>query len=770
MRLPKGHVVHERFILFNEEDPNLDTIKVSLPTCPKYNDIEGYGLPIEDQLFNRTKYPVRLKELEKTCTTLDEIYEKLSQNRHEYQKEIEFIGQEWDRRTNGYWFYNCGVPTYIDGWHYFYLNYWQLDNGLPEYRDRDRKFFLFARYCFTTTESYYPFKVMKGGKPAYFSDEKDAIKFADGGVVEHGNFILDMKKRTILGFIYPKHRREGATYRAECILYEITSRRYNVKGGIQSMTGTHAFTAFNDKLIKPWKKLPFYFKPTYDGSTSPKEKLIFDVASKKIGGKGSFINIETGLESEILWASSADGSTFDSDKFMVYHGDEFGKTTEANIDRRHQIIKRCLTQGNGSQINGLALYTSTVGEMTKKGGVNALTLCKKSKFSQRNLIGQTMSGLVIYFRPAYDGMEGFIDKYGNSIIEDPAEEDIWKLTTITRDPSGKLVGAKRFLEEQREKWLDSEDFEAQEAYEEEVRLSPMSFDECFITAGQGTGFNLKKINDRIKELQFDDTSTVRGNFEWRNGVKDSVVEWKPDKNGRFDISLTLPDGQHSQKFLRSVIEDGKYRNIWFPLRPKRFTASGDPYKFTKTDGKRLSKLGGAVFQERDLTIDTHDTPIDNWQTNRFVCTYSFRPPTKNDGMEDMLMMCVYFGALMFPEINVTAIWDHFIERGYGGFLKYERLPNGKFKNTPGFNSGEGNKQKIFDGHRDYIQNHAHRERHIEILQEQKAIRGLEDMTNYDLFTACGGCFIGSESDYGERMQDNNEATNDLSDYFDSKKH
>ena len=134
------------------------------------------------------------------------------------KKEIEFIGQEWDRRTNGYWFYNCGVPTYIDGWHYFYLNYWQLDNGLPEYRDRDRKFFLFARYCFTTTESYYPFKVMKGGKPAYFSDEKDAIKFADGGVVEHGNFILDMKKRTILGFIYPKHRREGATYRAECII------------------------------------------------------------------------------------------------------------------------------------------------------------------------------------------------------------------------------------------------------------------------------------------------------------------------------------------------------------------------------------------------------------------------------------------------------------------------------------------------------------------------------------------------------------------------
>jgi len=39
----------------------------------------------------------------------------------------------------------------IDGWHYFYCEWWNIDAGLPKYRDRDRKFFLFARKIYTET-------------------------------------------------------------------------------------------------------------------------------------------------------------------------------------------------------------------------------------------------------------------------------------------------------------------------------------------------------------------------------------------------------------------------------------------------------------------------------------------------------------------------------------------------------------------------------------------------------------------------------------------
>ena len=39
----------------------------------------------------------------------------------------------------------------IDGWHYFYCAWWNIDVGLPKYKDRDRKFFLFARKIYTET-------------------------------------------------------------------------------------------------------------------------------------------------------------------------------------------------------------------------------------------------------------------------------------------------------------------------------------------------------------------------------------------------------------------------------------------------------------------------------------------------------------------------------------------------------------------------------------------------------------------------------------------
>lgn len=58
-----------------------------------------------------------------------------------------FREQEWDRRINGFWFYNNGVPTYITGLHYFYLTWWRIDIGYPSYRQSDRDFFYMWSYC-----------------------------------------------------------------------------------------------------------------------------------------------------------------------------------------------------------------------------------------------------------------------------------------------------------------------------------------------------------------------------------------------------------------------------------------------------------------------------------------------------------------------------------------------------------------------------------------------------------------------------------------------
>ena len=133
----EGYKQPQDFILFNEEDPDLDTIKVMMPPTPDLNLITGFGKKAEDQRFERTQIPIKLVELQNAqdedgfFLTQDEIWAKIEEQPEYYKNEIEFIKQEWLRRVYGYWFFNNGIPTYIDGWHYMYLNYYELDIGLP---------------------------------------------------------------------------------------------------------------------------------------------------------------------------------------------------------------------------------------------------------------------------------------------------------------------------------------------------------------------------------------------------------------------------------------------------------------------------------------------------------------------------------------------------------------------------------------------------------------------------------------------------------------
>ena len=47
----EGYKQPQDFILFNEEDPDLDTIKVMMPPTPDLNLITGFGKKAEDQRF-----------------------------------------------------------------------------------------------------------------------------------------------------------------------------------------------------------------------------------------------------------------------------------------------------------------------------------------------------------------------------------------------------------------------------------------------------------------------------------------------------------------------------------------------------------------------------------------------------------------------------------------------------------------------------------------------------------------------------------------------
>ena len=57
-------------------------------------------------------------------------------------KWVDYIEGEFDKREYGHWFMNNGVPTYITGSHYMYLQWSSIDIGYPTL-EKQIGFFIF---------------------------------------------------------------------------------------------------------------------------------------------------------------------------------------------------------------------------------------------------------------------------------------------------------------------------------------------------------------------------------------------------------------------------------------------------------------------------------------------------------------------------------------------------------------------------------------------------------------------------------------------------
>ncbi len=716
----------EQYIVVNDNDRRLLPIYIPIPEPPDWKYIDGFGLPANQQMFQRVKIPSRLQQLEKQADTIEEVWEELENNAWLYKDEIEWIKKQIYHEIHGYFFFNNGQVTYIPGEMYIYLNFWYLDVGLPEYRDRDRRWFLFNQYIHRLP-----------------------------------NFC---------GFNSIKHRRAGDTSRAALINYLIASKTINGLTGIQSKTDKDAYRVFKKHLVRSWRKLPFYLKPRYSNSDNPQGSIMFAPASvratkdKKTGITGSVLTKETGLDTEISFRSSAEQS-YDGDKLYFHHGDEVGKTTETDIFHRHDVVKECTAQGSGRKIFGHCLNTSTVEEMEKKGGRNFKILCDQSMFHDqyKNESGRTDSWLATLFLPAFDGLEGFCDQYGMSIIDKPTKEQLKWLQKQNPEQTV-FIGAKKYLEQE----ANDKKRSGIQHYFKFVRKYPTEYKHCWISSNADSGMPLDIIEDRISELApqygYKDITkrpVRRGNFVRKDPTSpDGIVVWVDDEeNGRFVVSYLHKDPKDANR--RIIDHDGMFK----PEVMGFGIAGGDPFGFTRTEGRRHSNGGGSVFRYRTAN-DGDDLIITGWEGGRFICTYNYRADTKDEYCEDMIMMCQYYGVLMNPEVNRPDLVDYFMRRGYGGYLKYFWDSNtGRLRKTPGFTSNEVNKQKLFRVIRDYLRVHGMREMHLDFLEECLEIEGIEKMTDFDLFTACGAALMASEDKAMEIAIEQEDEVMDIGCFF-----
>jgi hypothetical protein len=723
----------------NDDDPDLKPIKINLPEAPNPEVIAGYGLHAEDQVFTREEYPKKLKTLEirikkevkeeldgKAAKHIERVYEErmweyLSDHKEDYADEIFWIRKQWYHRINGYWFYCNGKPTYLCGWNWSYLNYCKLQgvverDGLPEYRDRDRKWFHAQNHFYYDTATI-----------AYDIVKKKGEKVKVPIVNEDGSFeTIDLGTRTVYGTNNLKARRVGETSKTAWINVDLSTRHKEFMGGIQGDADATGKTVFIKHVVYAYRRLPWFFKPYSSSGLSPKSEIVFE---------GDDLDISLG--SKIDYATTVHRNFYDSNRLDFYHCDEGGKVYREDIRKRHLVVKTCLVRG--SVIKGFTIYTSTVGEMDgSTAGDKFLELTLDSNYEQRNSNGQTKSGLVNVFFSAAEGLDGFIGKYGESIVNDPTEAQLPYLKTKVKI-NGRFIGAKEYIENRRKPYLESEDYEL---LSNEKREYPLIFRECFTPPASAMLWNINKLEKRFHELKFQVENPVRqGNFRWIEGFG-GPVEFVDSDIGRFFMSYEPPVALRNARYQKG--------RLWFPGNADIFIASADPYQHEKTQDGRRSNGGGAIRWMRDFSVDPEDTDDFHLKSRAPVCTYDFRPSSRTLYAEDMLMMSIYYGALMYPETNVPLIVDKFTEWGFKGYFLYDVDPlKRKKKDKPGHHVTD--KAEAFGLMADDIDANCHRWNHEDLIKQCLAIKRMEDLGKFDLLAAYMGTLLGEKSKYTQRV-------------------
>lgn len=756
-------MAYRNWIGINTGDKDLIPIYLRLPDPPPEHLIDGYGLPRDEQFFRRAIIPLKLKNAERRA--IDNLTSRMGENDHErvtnyklyiefwriiesdalyYQDEIKFMQKVWWHRLNGYFFWNDGEITYIPPDYYDYLNFWTMEDvpengGHPEYRDRDRRAYIFRHYLETTSESFAEI------------NHETGLAVKEFGVYK----MVDTGGRVFFGDLQPKTRRCGATQQGCHKVWKGTSTMLGGYGTIISMDGDNAEKHYYKKLLPAWRNFPLFLKPVTSSNNAPKT-IKLEVPSNIFSHRG--------LGGSVDYTESAGERKNDGDKLYFDLCDEEGKAKNVNVHERWNVNKLAHSLGGGTKIIGYSSHPSTVEEMDD-GGMAFYAMARQSNFYRRiPEKGQTYSGLARMFFAAYDGMEGFIDRFGKSVINTPSERQ------IALSPYAKFArmkkGAKDVLMAERDTLLKDGSPQAMEQYRSIRRKQPIEYAECWMGTAGNLGFDIEKINQREAELRRLQTmkklETKRVNFEWEGEPYNSRVMMVtlPD-TGKFEVCMTLAD--QVTNLVTETMEWDALRGemmAWkAPVNGSKFTCGADPIGFdNKTNsklrdgGSRQSNGGIAMLWEYDPSVED-SIDMHEWKSRSFVATYSYRPDSTLEYLEDVLKVCVYFGAMLYAERNKDNLWQYFVERGYGGYLKYDiDMKTGKRADKPGFYTGIENKNDLFGVLKDFINYRIHKEMFLSFLSELKEIKGPEQMTLYDRLTAHGAALLGSKSGYGRLVE------------------
>jgi len=456
----------------------IQNLRIALPKVSK--DVYKRSSSKSNQYWEREELPKELSKIQ----SIFQWNERSSEFKNRW---VGYIEEEFDRREFGMWFMSNGIPTYITGSHYMYLQWTSIDVGYPDFREANRLLFIHWEAC-------------KADKRSFGQD-------------------------------YLKIRRSGFSFMSSSECVNTGTLAKDARVGILSKTGADAKKMFTDKVVPINNRLPFFFKPIMDGMDKPKTELAFRIPAAKITKKNMYDSSDDelfGLDTTIDWKNTDDNS-YDGEKLLLLVHDESGKWIKPNnILNNWRVTKTCLRLG--SKIIGKCMMGSTSNAL-EKGGDKFKKLYYDSDVSKRNANGQTRSGLYSLFIPMEWNMEGFIDRYGMPVFRTPKEP------ILGIDDEYIYQGAIDYWEAEVESLKNDPD-----ALNEFYRQFPRTESHAFRDESKQSIFNLTWM-DGIKDTKVIFNPDKRGRFyvSWtpEKGLQNRVIE----KNG-----IKYPGNEHIGAF------------------------------------------------------------------------------------------------------------------------------------------------------------------------------------------------------------------------------
>ncbi len=524
-----------------------------------------------------------------------------------------YAKEEVRRCKEGFYFMSNGVLTYITGKHYFYLQWWKLEDDIyPDYRDADRRYFLFLNYW-------------------------ECILWC-------------------LGIFRGKKRREGASSQAtsnliyECIFYT------NSNCGLVSKTQIDSRDTFTDMAAFGYQQLPIFLKPRQLNREGSVTELVF---AAKIDKKN---NNSKGLRSKINYRAPV-LNAYDRGRMSRILADEGGKwPLDIPFSKFVAIVSKTLVKG--AKRVGFMEAPSTVNEMTKGGG-GQFKLAWDGADQFKTGGKKTSNRFVTYFTPAYDNYEGFIDEFGMSVIDEPTEEQYKYLVKkwVVKDPiTGDTVseiseedikkGAKTYVYSRRIGLTG-------ELLEEEIRMNPCTVQEMFEAANTGCAFNSYNINQRKHELE--ENPVIKRKVLFIRNPNTQKVEFRDitdnEKNFHWELTYIPPIDKRNK-----VVYDGRFAQ---PGNTDDGAIAVDSYSNSQGGRKYGSKACALIGRKSDI--------LDPKNTGKPVGMLYGRPVEKDMLHNQVLLAGEFYGYLIWYEHTADDYDGFFKDRGKTGYLgKYPK--------------------------------------------------------------------------------------------------